>query len=295
MCSFFSPTPPPALAVYTRTARRAAGSVIKGYSTSFSLATGLLAEPVRTHITNLYAVVRIADEIVDGTAAAAGLSGPQAREQLDGYCAEILAAIERGFSTDLNIHAFATTARACGMNPAHITAFFDSMRADIDHTVFTPAELERYIYGSAEVIGLMCLDAFVVEHPLATAEYARAQVGARALGAAFQKINFLRDLGQDSLSLGRSYFGTASGAITEADKDRIVADIRGDLAAAYATMGLVPLRARAGVLAAYYLFDELTTIAARTPAAALLSTRITVPGWRKALLSARALRIAPTL
>ena len=133
-------------------ADKAAAQVIAQYSTSFSLAVRTLPNPERTHIRNLYAVVRIADEIVDGTAT-------QAHEcpetGLDLYEEQVLHAPSHRFHTDPVLHAWARTYRACHLNPEHVQAFFASMRADLAQTEFSPQQLDTYIYGSAEVIGLM--------------------------------------------------------------------------------------------------------------------------------------------
>ena len=274
---------------YDRMAVKAAHKVISSYSTSFSLATGLLSPSVRRDIRNLYAMVRIADEIVDGTVAAAGASHPECAQLLDDYEAAVLAAPAQRFHVDPVLHAYAQTARRCDFDPAHVKAFFASMRRDLTQTSHDQRSFDDYVYGSAEVIGLLCLQAFLVDHPVTAAERERLEAGARSLGRAFQKVNFLRDLREDAGVLGRSYFpGVDIASLTEADKARLVAEIRRELADAAAVIPLLPPAARAGVLAATNLFAELNERIDATPAADLARRRISVPRRTKAAILAKA-------
>lgn len=273
---------------YDQAASRAAAQVMGQYSTSFSLATRLLRGRVREDIRHLYAVVRIADELVDGTAHQASIDAAAA---LDAYEAAILAAPEKRLHTDPVVHSYAITARRCVFQRQHLVAFFDSMRADLSQREYSAAELAEYIYGSAEVIGLLCVQVFLTEETVSAADRATMDRGARHLGAAFQKINFLRDLGEDSSVLGRAYFPQAAGGeLSEAAKSALITDIRHDLAAAEESINLLPLSARFGVRAAADIFAELTNRLAATPAAELKTTRISVPNRTKAWLAARAVR-----
>ncbi|HJD77493.1 MAG TPA: phytoene/squalene synthase family protein [Corynebacterium pollutisoli] len=274
---------------YDRMAVKAAHKVISSYSTSFSLATGLLSPSVRRDIRNLYAMVRIADEIVDGTVEAAGASHRECEQLLDDYEAAVLAAPAQRFHVDPVLHAYAQTARRCDFDPAHVRAFFASMRRDLTQSSHDQGSFDEYVYGSAEVIGLLCLQAFLVDHPVTDAERRRLEAGARALGSAFQKVNFLRDLREDAGVLGRSYFpGVDITSLTEDDKSRLVAEIRGELADAAAVIPLLPPTARAGVLAATNLFAELNERIDATPAAELVRRRISVPRRTKAAILAKA-------
>lgn len=274
---------------YDRMAVKAAHKVISSYSTSFSLATGLLSPSVRRDIRNLYAMVRIADEIVDGTVEAAGASHRECEQLLDDYEAAVLAAPAQRFHVDPVLHAYAQTARRCDFDPAHVRAFFASMRRDLTQSSHDQGSFDEYVYGSAEVIGLLCLQAFLVDHPVTDAERRRLEAGARALGSAFQKVNFLRDLREDAGVLGRSYFpGVDITSLTEDDKSRLVAEIRGELADAAAVIPLLPPTARAGVLAATNLFAELNERIDATPAAELARRRISVPRRTKAAILAKA-------
>ncbi|MDK8504566.1 phytoene/squalene synthase family protein [Corynebacterium accolens] len=273
---------------YDQAASRAAAQVMGQYSTSFSLATRLLRGRVREDIRHLYAVVRIADELVDGTADQASIDAAAA---LDAYESAILAAPEKRLHTDPVVHSYAITARRCGFQREQLVAFFDSMRADLNQREYSASELAKYIYGSAEVIGLLCVQVFLAEETVSAADRAAMDRGARHLGSAFQKINFLRDLGEDSSVLGRAYFPQAAGGVlSEAAKSALIADIRRELAAAEEAINLLPLSARFGVRAAADIFAELTNRLAATPAAELKTTRISVPNHTKAWLAARAAR-----
>ena len=192
--------------LYTRVAEETSATVIKRYSTSFGLASTLLDARMRTHIGNFYALVRLADEVVDGVAAEAGVSAAEARVMLDALEADTHRALEVGYSTNLIVHAFAHSARKVGVGPELTTPFFHSMRMDLSETTHTPESFAEYVYGSAEVIGLMCLQAFVENRFTAAEDKEKMVRGARALGAAFQKVNFLRDLGADAQALDAATF-----------------------------------------------------------------------------------------
>lgn len=262
-------------------ADKAAAQVIAQYSTSFSLAVRTLPKPERTHIRNLYAVVRIADEIVDGTTAQAN-ECPETALEL--YEEQVLHAPHHRFHTDPVLHAWARTFRECRLNEDHVRAFFASMRADLTQTTFTREELDTYIYGSAEVIGLMCLDIFLRGRD--TPHRSELEDGARALGSAFQKVNFLRDLGEDSRALGRAYFNAP---LDDALKSTLTSQIADELDRAHTAIPLLPPAARGGVAAAEALFRELNSRIAATPAAELQSTRVSVPNHIKLALTAKAL------
>jgi phytoene/squalene synthetase len=276
----------PAEGTYDAVAGQSAAVVIRNYSTSFGLATRLLGEPVRSHVRNIYALVRIADEIVDSPDLGLGV-GDRA-ELLDLLHEDTLRAMRHGHSTNLVVHAFAGTARATGIGPDLVDPFFASMRSDLSASTHDSASLDRYIYGSAEVVGLMCLRVFLADAGEAP-PYADLAPGARRLGAAFQKVNFLRDLAHDRGVLGRSYFDLPAGAdLTDAQRDTILDDIDADLAAAAVAIASLPVSSRRAVRAAYLLFSELSSRLRATPAGQITSTRVSVPGSVKARLVARA-------
>ncbi|WP_438352606.1 phytoene/squalene synthase family protein [Microbacterium sp. CJ88] len=279
---------PTGLALYDRTARDAAAAVIARYSTSFGLACRMLGPRVRPHVRNVYALVRVADEIVDGPAAAAGLSVEAERSVLDDLEAETAAAIERGFSANLVVHAFAGTARECGIGADLTAPFFASMRTDLTRSAHDAASHVAYVYGSAEVVGLMCLQVFVnagAQHP--SAADPRLVDGARRLGAAFQDVNFLRDEDHDAGGLGRDYLGLDG---TPATRDAVLDRIDADLAAAAAVIPDLPRDCRRAVTAAHDLFAALSVRLRRDPAP---GRRVRVPDPVKAAIAARALAGRP--
>jgi phytoene/squalene synthetase len=244
------------IALYDKTAEDAAAAVIAGYSTSFGLACRLLGPRVRTHVRNVYALVRIADEIVDGPAVEAGLDHAQAAHVLDDLETETLEAVGRGFSANLVVHAFARTARECGLDETLIAPFFASMRTDLTTKRHDDVSHDEYVYGSAEVVGLMCLRVFVnAGTRLPVIPDRRLADGARRLGRAFQDVNFLRDLDHDAGALGRDYLGLGAHGRT---RDDVLDRIDADLAAAAAVIPALPHDCRRAVCAAHDLFAALS-------------------------------------
>ena len=267
--------------LYDRTAHDAAATVISNYSTSFTLATRLLGPRVRPLVRDIYALVRIADEIVDGAAEDAGLPPQTQRLLLDELEAETLAAVARGFSSNLIVHAFALTARDGGIGAELVRPFFASMRTDLERTQHDDASHDAYVYGSAEVVGLMCLQVFVNGgREGVTAPDPSLVDGARRLGAAFQDINFLRDHADDSQRLGRDYLRLSD----RARRDAVLARIDGDLDAAAAVIPDLPEDCRRAVAAAHGLFGEL----AKRLRDDDTTGRVSVPGPVKARIAARA-------
>ena len=265
-------------ALYDRVAEETASVVIRRYSTSFGLAARLLGPGVRQHVENIYALVRVADEIVDGAAVESGLDMVGAARQLNELERETDTAIAEGFSSNLVVHAFALTARETGFGTEYTAPFFESMRTDLTATEHDDESFDRYVYGSAEVVGLMCLRAFLADEKLSPADDERFVLGARALGAAFQKVNFLRDLAADFETLGRSYFpGVSVDSFTEADKIRLLDDIDDDLRLSASVIPDLPASSRRAVALAQGLFAELSVRLRATPAERLRTTRIRVP------------------
>jgi phytoene/squalene synthetase len=255
------------LALYNRVAERSASLVIREYSTSFGLASRILSAGSRQHIDNVYALVRLADEIVDGVAVDAGLTVTEAGQQLDALESDTYRAMETGYSTNLIVHAFALTARDVSIHKDIVEPFFTSMRMDLSDRVYTQESFEAYVYGSAEVVGLMCLAVFIRDDKPNPETARTLYSGARALGAAFQKVNFLRDLAADVDDLGRSYFpGITISKFTEDDKQRLCNDIADDLDAAARTIPLLPRDAARAVGLAHGLFARLNSRIRATPA-----------------------------
>lgn len=279
--------------LYDRVAQEAAATVIRYYSTSFGLACRLLGQPVRDRVRNVYALVRLADEIVDGPL---GVHDPaRAGALLDRLEQDTAEAVRDGYSTNLVVHAFALTARACDIEDNLLAPFFASMRADLTVREHDATSFDGYVYGSAEVVGLMCLRVFLTDGASAphTTEGAGRLVnyddlapGARRLGAAFQKINFLRDLADDHQQRGRSYFpGIDPDHLTEDDKSRILDDIDADLAAAAAATRDLPRSSRRAVATAQSMFTELALRLRATPAEAIRQERVRVPSATKARIA----------
>lgn len=268
--------------LYDRVAEEASSIVIARYSTSFGLAARLLEPRARQHIRNIYALVRLADEIVDGEATAAGLTIVDAARVLNDLERETEFAMDRGYSSNLIVHAFALTARETGFDRSLTEPFFASMRSDLERSEHDQDSFDAYVYGSAEVVGLMCLCAFLQGTDRSPAETEELETGARALGAAFQKVNFLRDLAADFRDLGRSYFpGVNVGSFTEADKNRLLDDIDHDLRTSAAVIPKLPAGSRRAVALAQSLFSDLAVRLRATPADRLVTTRVRVPNPTK--------------
>jgi phytoene synthase len=268
----------PSRNLYDSVSEGSAAVVIRRYSSSFGLASRLLAEPVRTQVRNVYALVRIADEIVDNPDPGLGLE-PRA-QMLTWLLDDVRHGLQTGYSGNLVVHAFVRTAVGCGIGEELIDPFFESMRMDLATTVHTRASFDRYVYGSAEVVGLMCLRVFLSADGAGdrAKDYDRLAPGARRLGAAFQKLNFLRDLAEDHDTLNRCYFpGLDVERFCEADRDRILDEIAADLDAAAAVVPELPASSRRAVRVAHATFTELAARLRATPAAEIRRTRVRVP------------------
>jgi phytoene/squalene synthetase len=274
--------------LYDVVAERSAAVVIAHYSSSFGMASRLLGGSVRGRVRNVYALVRIADEVVDDPSRGGVAERASELEQLR---LETLRALEEGHSSNLVVHAFATTARRCGIDAGLVDPFFDSMRTDLEVKVHDRASFERYVYGSAEVVGLMCLRVFLEgSGPAAARDYERLAPGARHLGAAFQKLNFLRDLAEDYDTRGRCYFPDLDvERFCDADRDRLLDEIAVHLDAAAVAIPDLPASSRRAVRAAHATFTELGARLRVTPAADIRRTRVRVPDPVKLRLLAGAL------
>lgn len=289
---------------YTAASEAAAQRVIAAYSTSFGLATRLLGSRHRTHIRNIYALVRIADELVDGVAEHAGVAAVEQRRRLAALEDETEQAMRSGYSSNPIAHAFAVTAREAGIDVGLTRPFFASMRMDLPEAppvgmtevapraaavrAFDVSDHAAYVYGSAEVVGLMCLRVFMRDEACSAETAQLLEHGARQLGAAFQNVNFLRDLGDDADRLKRDYLG-AEAEMTPELQRRWVETIRTQLADAEQTLPLLPSDARGAVGCVLRLFRRLTERIARTPAANLRSRRVRVSNPVKAWLALQSL------
>ncbi|WP_028045260.1 squalene/phytoene synthase family protein [Cellulomonas sp. URHE0023] len=262
-----------ALRLYDTTAARTSATVLAAYSTSFGLGTRLLGRRGQRDIRAVYALVRLADEVVDT------YRGDDAGAELDELEEQTHRALRTGYSTNLVVHAFARTARRVGITTAETVPFFASMRADLTVHTHDRASYEAYVYGSAEVVGLMCVRAFINESRSPAApvvEPTDIQVaGACALGAAFQKINFLRDLGIDNEELERTYFpGTRPGELSREQLSAILEEIGGDLAVARSALPELPPRARYAVAATLALYERLMDDLERCTPSEILERRL---------------------
>jgi len=256
------------------------GALTRAYSTSFSLSMRLFPSAMRGHIYAVYGMVRLADECVDSYA------GNDRRELLDALEKEVKAATKRGYSTNPIVHAYGLTAQRYHITNDLVTAFFKSMRMDIAPRSYDQAAYETYIYGSAEVVGLMCLKVFLDNEE----QYAKLERGARHLGAAYQKVNFLRDIKADAAELGRWYFPFGSfETFDEKTKARIIKDIDKDFLAARKAALQLPASSQKAVMLSIEYYQKLLEKIRKTPADKLKTKRIRINNARKVALLAKTL------
>ncbi|MFD0798299.1 phytoene/squalene synthase family protein [Maribacter chungangensis] len=254
--------------------------VTEKYSTSFALATKMLSPSIRKDIYNIYGFVRFADEIVD-------TFHDYDKEQLfNKFEDELGASIAGKISLNPILNSFQYTFHKYKI-PMHLVAsFMKSMRMDLTKNIYkTEQEYKDYIYGSADVVGLMCLKVFVKGDNEA---YDRLKDSAMALGSAFQKVNFLRDVKADFEDLNRSYFpNTNLSELDEESKIRIVDEIKADFQLGYEGIMALPAEAKFGVYTAYKYYYKLLQKLQKTPSLDIKNTRIRVPNYQKFGLLAR--------
>lgn len=253
------------------------------YSTSFSLGIRVFDQRFRMPIYGIYGFVRFADEIVDT------FHDFPKRELLERFKRDTYLAIEEGISLNPVLHSFQDVVRKYNIEHELIDAFLKSMMMDLDKSTYDASGYDEYIYGSAEVVGLMCLRVFTEGDE---AEYQRLKEPARRLGAAFQKINFLRDLKSDFDERGRVYFPDVDFTSFGAEqKSRIENDIATDFEAALEGVKQLPKGARFGVYLAYKYYTHLFAKIKSAPAQQVAKVRIRVSDKRKMyLLFSSALR-----
>ena len=250
------------------------------YSTSFSSAIRLLHQDIRQPIYNIYGFVRFADEIVDT------FHEQDKALLLEQFRQETFAAIDRGLSLNPILHSFQKTVKQFSIDPALITAFFKSMEMDLGKSIYNDSEYNEYIYGSAEVVGLMCLYVFCEGDKQ---QYAKLKPAAQSLGAAFQKVNFLRDVKSDYTDLNRVYFPQVDFQnFTSRMKSEIEADIAQDFRSAYRGIVQLPWKARFGVYVAYKYYLSLFLRIKRIQASRIMRERIRIPNYLKAMIVVRA-------
>ena len=262
--------------LYNQVCGECSQHITKRYSTSFSMGIRVFDQRFRPPIYAVYGFVRFADEIVDTFH-----NFPKAK-LLQRFREDTYRAIEEGISLNPVLHSFQEAVHRYGIERELIDAFMDSMEMDLHHDRYHDSLYKQYIYGSAEVVGLMCLRVFCEGDD---AMYQRLKAPACSLGSAFQKINFLRDMKSDFDERGRVYFpGVDFTRFTNEDKIEIEADIKKDFDDAYKGIIQLPQGARFGVYLAYIYYVNLFQKIKNAPAARVTEERIRVPNRRKALL-----------
>ncbi|MNK05475.1 15-cis-phytoene synthase [compost metagenome] len=245
----------------------------KRYSTSFSIGIHFLSKDLQAPIHAIYGFVRFADEIVDS------FHEYEKKELLQEFKAETYKAIKRGISLNPILNSFQWAVNKYGIDPELIEIFLQSMEMDLEMTRYEQTIYEQYILGSAEVVGLMCLKVFVRGDEQA---YRDLKDSAMKLGAAFQKINFLRDLNADYYQLGRTYFPEMNfDLFDQAMKTKIEAEIEADFKAGYEGIKNLPKDARFGVYMAYRYYLQLFRKIRKTDAHIILGQRIRIPDNKK--------------
>lgn len=266
--------------LYTDVSQDINRMITRRYSSSFGLSSTLFPTKMRRHIYAIYGLVRIADEVVDT------YRGPQAAQILDELEHDTYRALRLGYSANPVVHAFCVTARQFGIQRSIIAAFFASMRMDLKPFTNSRGNYTTYIYGSAEAVGLMCLAVFVNGDKTA---YAQLRDGACALGAAYQKINFLRDLAADSNELRRWYFPDSSyETFDNNDKQVITDEIDRDITNARTALAQLPTSSRRAVQLSLDYYDGLLAALKRADANDLKQRRLRLPTARKLFMYARA-------
>lgn len=248
--------------------------VTESYSTSFALATKMLGSSIRADIYNIYGFVRFADEIVDT------FHDYDKEVLFQKFEKELDDAIRDRISLNPILNSFQHTFHKYDIPRHLVDSFMKSMRMDLHKTIYnTDAEYKAYIYGSADVVGLMCLQVFVKGDE---EKYEKLKLSAMSLGSAFQKVNFLRDLKADFEGLNRTYFpNTNLMELDEHSKKRIVDEIKVDFARGYEGIEQLPTEAKFGVYTAYKYYSKLLLKLQNTPPLEIKNARIRVPNYQK--------------
>ena len=266
--------------IFHEVSQQCSKSTTERYSTSFSSAIRLLHSDLRQPIYNIYGFVRFADEIVDT------FHEHKKDVLLAEFKADTYAAIQDGISLNPILHSFQLTVNKYNIDPALIEAFFKSMEMDLDRKNYNEGGYAEYIYGSAEVVGLMCLFVFLDGDK---EEYERLKPYAQALGAAFQKVNFLRDVKADYALLDRTYFpGVDFANFTDTQKSEIEADIQKDFEIAYKGILMLPNKAKFGVYVAFKYYLSLFRKIKRMKPSRIMNERVRIPNYHKMMILLRA-------
>ena len=266
--------------IFDSVSHKCSKTVTKSYSTSFSLATKMLSNSIRQDIYNIYGFVRFADEIVDT------FHDYDKQMLFDNFTKDLELALEQKISLNPILNSFQETYHKYSIDKKLVDSFMKSMRTDLHkNTYLTDEEYKEYIYGSADVVGLMCLKVFVKGDQ---EKYESLKDSAMSLGSAFQKVNFLRDLKADFEDLSRSYFpNTDLNQLDEVSKQAIIEDIENDFAKGLHGIKRLPIEAKFGVFVAYRYYSQLLKKLKKTPALEIKSTRIRVPNYKKIELLTR--------
>lgn len=249
--------------------------VTKSYSTSFSLAVKMLAPNIREAIYSIYGFVRFADEIVDS------FHGFDKKTLIDDFETDYYKAQRLGVSLNPILNSFLQTVNKYNISDDMIQSFLKSMKMDLVKSDYhSKEEYDEYIYGSADVVGLMCLKVFVNGD---NDKYGQLKDEAMRLGSAFQKVNFLRDLKDDNVVLNRNYFpGINLQSFNEASKQTIITEIENDFKVAYLGIQNLPSDAKFGVYTAFVYYKKLLKKLKKTPSKQIGTTRIRVSNYGKA-------------
>ncbi len=255
-------------------------NVTKTYSTSFSLATRLLSENIRKDIYNIYGFVRFADEIVDS------FHDYNKTELFNDFSDDLDKALINKIHLNPILNSFQHTFHRYNIDKGLVDSFMKSMRMDLTKKKYsTVKEYKEYIYGSADVVGLMCLKVFVQGDEKL---FNKLKNNAMKLGSAFQKVNFLRDLKADMENLNRTYFpNTKFEKLSESEKNEIINEIENDFKYGLEGIKKLPLDAKFGVFMAYRYYNQLLKKLKKTPATEIINRRIRVPNLKKIELLTR--------
>jgi len=260
--------------LYNEVANKISRIVTEEYSSSFSKAISFLEKENRQAIYSIYGFVRYADEIVDT------FHSVDKDNILASFENEYYVAYKRGVSTNPILHSFQLTVKKYNIDDVLIKAFLKSMNDDLHKTLYNnKKEVKDYIYGSADVVGLMCLKVFVNGNDTL---YEKLKEPAMRLGSAFQKVNFLRDLKNDTENLNRLYFPELAGRkLTNEIKGIIIDEIDADFKASYEGIKALPGRSKLAVAIAYYFYKTLLKKIRNKPANIVMESRIRISGIKK--------------
>lgn len=262
--------------LFDKYSQEASVAVTKKYSTSFYKGVSFLDKKIRNDIHAVYGFVRFADEIVDS------FHGFEKETLLAEFKADTFKAIERKISLNPILNSFQQTVNLYQIDHELILSFFHSMEMDLNPLKYDNEKYDEYIFGSAEVVGLMCLKVFVFGKE---DEYQKLKPFAKKLGSAFQKINFLRDLKDDMGDLGRLYFpGIGENGISNEDKLRIELEIENEFKEALIGIRMLPKSSRLGVYVSYVYYTKLLSKIKKKTIHDLMSERIRISNEKKMIL-----------